>query len=57
MSDAINHIETHSSGHTESIVSENYTSVRRFMSEVDSCTIMVNASTAFADGFEYGLSL
>jgi glutamate-5-semialdehyde dehydrogenase len=55
MSDAINHIETHSSGHTESIVSENYTSMRRFMSEVDSSSIMVNASTAFADGFEYGL--
>ena len=55
MSDAINHIETHSSGHTESIVSENYTSMRRFMSEVDSSSIKVNASTAFADGFEYGL--
>jgi glutamate-5-semialdehyde dehydrogenase len=55
MSDAINHIETHSSGHTESIVSENYTSMRRFMNEVDSSSIMVNASTAFADGFEYGL--
>jgi glutamate-5-semialdehyde dehydrogenase len=55
MSDASNHIETHISGHTESIVSENYTSMRRFMSEVDSSSIMVNASTAFADGFEYGL--
>ncbi|AYQ57601.1 Gamma-glutamyl phosphate reductase [Bathymodiolus thermophilus thioautotrophic gill symbiont] len=55
ISDAINHIETYGSGHTESIVSENYTSTRRFMSEVDSSSIMVNASTAFADGFEYGL--
>lgn len=55
MTDAIEHIEKHSSGHTEAIVSENYTSTRRFMREVDSSSIMVNASTAFADGFEYGL--
>jgi glutamate-5-semialdehyde dehydrogenase len=55
MSEAIAHIDQHSSGHTESIVTENYTSGRRFMSEVDSSSIMVNASTAFADGFEYGL--
>ncbi|SFV87013.1 Gamma-glutamyl phosphate reductase [hydrothermal vent metagenome] len=55
MGDAIDHIEKHSSGHTEAIVSENYTATRRFMSEVDSSSVMVNASTAFADGFEYGL--
>lgn len=55
MTDAIEHIEKHSSGHTEAIVSENYTSTRRFMREVDSSSVMVNASTAFADGFEYGL--
>ncbi len=55
ISNAIDHIEKHSSGHTEAIVSENYTATRRFMSEVDSSSIMVNASTAFADGFEYGL--
>ena len=55
MSEAISHIEAHSSGHTESIVSENYTSNRRFMTEVDSASVMVNASTAFADGNEYGL--
>lgn len=55
MTDAIDHIEKHSSGHTEAIVSENYSAARRFMSEVDSSSIMVNASTAFADGFEYGL--
>jgi glutamate-5-semialdehyde dehydrogenase len=55
MTDAIDHIEQHGSGHTEAIVSENYGSTRRFMSEVDASSIMVNASTGFADGFEYGL--
>ncbi len=55
MTDAIEHIEKHSSGHTEAIVSENYSATRRFMREVDSSSVMINASTAFADGFEYGL--
>lgn len=55
MTDAIEHIEKYSSGHTEAIVSENYSATRRFMREVDSSSVMVNASTAFADGFEYGL--
>ncbi len=55
MSDAIKHIDKHSSGHTESIVSENYTRSRRFITEVDSASVMINASTGFADGFEYGL--
>ncbi|SMN00106.1 Gamma-glutamyl phosphate reductase [uncultured Candidatus Thioglobus sp.] len=55
MTDAIEHIEAHGSGHTEAIVSENYNSARRFISEVDSSSVMVNASTGFADGFEYGL--
>ncbi len=55
MSEAIDHIEQHGSKHTEAIVSENRTSARRFMSEVDSASVMINASTAFADGFEYGL--
>ena len=53
--DAIDHIHKHSSGHTESIVTEDITRARRFMSEVDSSSVMVNASTRFADGFEYGL--
>jgi len=53
--DAINHINLHSSGHTESIVTEDYTLARRFLREVDSSSVMVNASTRFADGFEYGL--
>jgi len=52
---AIEHIHRHSSGHTESIVTENYTRARRFLAEVDSASVMVNASTRFADGFEYGL--
>ena len=55
MSDAIGHIEKHSSGHTESIITENYTSGRRFLTEVDSASVMINASTGFADGSEYGL--
>jgi glutamate-5-semialdehyde dehydrogenase len=55
MTDAINHIEQHGSGHTEAIVTENYTSGRRFITEVDSSSVMINASTGFADGFEYGL--
>jgi len=52
---AIEHINTHSSQHTESIISENITKARRFLREVDSSSVMVNASTRFADGFEYGL--
>ena len=52
---AISHINKYSSQHTESIVTENYTKSRQFMREVDSSSVMVNASTRFADGFEYGL--
>jgi glutamate-5-semialdehyde dehydrogenase len=52
---AMDHIHQHSSGHTESIVTESYARARRFMAEVDSSSVMVNASTRFADGFEYGL--
>ena len=52
---AIDHINTHSSSHTESIITENITKSRRFLREVDSSSVMVNASTRFADGFEYGL--
>lgn len=55
MQQALDHIHQHSSGHTEAIVTENYTRARRFLSEVDSSSVMVNASTRFADGFEYGL--
>lgn len=52
---AMDHIHQHSSGHTESIVTQNYDTARRFLREVDSSSVMVNASTRFADGFEYGL--
>lgn len=52
---AIDHIATYGSQHTDSIVTENYTKARQFLREVDSASVMVNASTRFADGFEYGL--
>ncbi|MEJ1336222.1 MAG: glutamate-5-semialdehyde dehydrogenase, partial [Candidatus Sedimenticola sp. (ex Thyasira tokunagai)] len=52
---AIAHINRHSSQHTDSIVTENITRARKFLTEVDSSSVMVNASTRFADGFEYGL--
>ena len=52
---AIDHINTYGSQHTDAIVTENYTKARRFLREVDSSSVMVNASTRFADGFEYGL--
>ncbi len=55
MAEAMDHIEQFSSGHTESIVTENYTRARQFLTQVDSSSVMVNASTRFADGFEYGL--
>jgi glutamate-5-semialdehyde dehydrogenase len=55
LDEAIEHINQHSSQHTEAIVTENYSKVRRFLREVDSSSVMVNASTRFADGFEYGL--
>ena len=52
---AIAHINQYGSHHTDSIVTENYTKGRRFLREVDSASVMINASTSFADGFEYGL--
>jgi glutamate-5-semialdehyde dehydrogenase len=52
---AIAHINRYSSQHTESIVTEDYTSAMRFLREVDSASVMVNASTRLADGFEFGL--
>lgn len=55
LDEAIAHINQYSSQHTETIVTENYTMARRFLREVDSSSVMVNASTRFADGFEYGL--
>jgi len=52
---AIEHINRHGSQHTDAIVTENYSHSRRFLREVDSSSVMVNASTRFADGYEYGL--
>ena len=53
--EAIHHINKYSSHHTDAIVTENYERAMRFLKEVDSSSVMVNASTRFADGFEYGL--
>lgn len=53
--EAVAHIEHYGSHHTDAIITESYTLARRFMAEVDSSSVMVNASTRFADGFEYGL--
>lgn len=53
--EAIAHIEQYGSHHTDAIVTQDYSLARRFMAEVDSSSVIVNASTRFADGFEYGL--
>lgn len=55
LDEAIEHINRYSSKHTDAIITENFTDARRFLTEVDSSSVMVNASTRFADGFEYGL--
>jgi glutamate-5-semialdehyde dehydrogenase len=52
---AMDHIATYGSQHTDAIVTEDFSRARRFLREVDSSSVMVNASTRFADGFEYGL--
>ena len=55
LEEAIEHINHYGSLHTDAIVTEDYTKARRFLREVDASSVMVNASTRFADGFEYGL--
>jgi len=55
MDAAMAHIAKYGSQHTDAIVTEDYSRARRFLREVDSASVMVNASTRFADGFEYGL--
>jgi glutamate-5-semialdehyde dehydrogenase len=55
LDEAMTHINDYGSHHTDSIVTENFTKARRFINEVDSSSVMVNASTRFADGYEYGL--
>ncbi len=52
---ALEHIDQYGSKHTDAIVTENFVNAQRFLAEVDSSSVMVNASTRFADGFEYGL--
>lgn len=55
LDEAIDFINTHSSHHTDAIVTNSLPNAQRFLREVDSSSVMVNASTRFADGFEYGL--
>ncbi len=55
LDEAIDHISMYSSRHTDAIITEDYSRAMRFLREVDSASVMVNASTRFADGFEYGL--
>jgi len=55
LDEAMDHIDRYGSRHTDAIVTENITRARRFLAEVDSSSVMVNASTRFADGYEYGL--
>jgi glutamate-5-semialdehyde dehydrogenase len=55
LDEAIGHINTHGSHHTDAILTTNHPNAMRFLREVDSASVMVNASTRFADGFEYGL--
>ena len=55
LGEAIAHIDEYGSGHTDSIITEDLSASRQFLREVDSSSVMVNASTQFADGFEYGL--
>jgi glutamate-5-semialdehyde dehydrogenase len=55
MDEAMSHIEKYGSKHTDAIITNNQTQANRFLREVDSASVMVNASTRFADGFEYGL--
>jgi glutamate-5-semialdehyde dehydrogenase len=55
LDEAIDHINTYGSHHTDAIVSSDYARCRRFLTEVDSASVLVNASTQFADGYEFGL--
>ena len=52
--EAIEHINTYNTGHSESIITENYTNALKFQDEIDAAAVYVNASTRFTDGFEFG---
>lgn len=54
LSEAIEHINRYNTGHSEAIITENYTNAQRFLDEVDAACVYVNASTRFSDGFEFG---
>ena len=55
LDEAMEHIQEHGSGHSEAIVSEDYTTAMRFMDEVDAAAVFINASTRFNDGAQFGL--
>ncbi len=55
LNEAIDHISKHGSGHSEAILSENYTAINKFLNEVDAACVYANASTRFTDGGEFGL--
>jgi glutamate-5-semialdehyde dehydrogenase len=55
LDEALKHIEDHGSGHTETILSQDYTAINRFLDEIDAAMVMVNASTRFNDGAQLGL--
>ena len=54
MDEAITHINTYNTGHSESIITENYRNALKFQDEIDAAAVYVNASTRFTDGFEFG---
>lgn len=54
LEEAIDHISTYSSGHSEAILTENYTNSQKFLAQVDAAAVYVNASTRFTDGGEFG---
>ena len=54
MDEAITHINTNNTGHSESIITENYRNALKFQDEIDAAAVYVNASTRFTDGFEFG---
>ena len=55
MDEALEHIDTYGSGHSEAIITEDYSAAMRFLDEVDAAAVYVNASTQFTDGGQFGL--